>query len=98
MFTLVKRTDENADSGTFTVIQNRLIKIRDCLSSAMNNEIFKVNLTFVTISTVLIALDGKSWLKVSSSSSSSSPSKKSLCRMYYSGEGQWAVIIRITFI
>ena len=29
-------------------------------------------------STVLIALDSKSWLQVSSSSSSSSPSKKSL--------------------
>lgn len=45
----------------------------------MNNGIFfKVKLTFVMTSTVLITLDSKSWLQVLSSSSSSSPSKKSL--------------------
>jgi len=45
----------------------------------MNNGIFfKAKLTFVMTSTVLIALDSKSWLQVLRSSSSSSPSKKSL--------------------
>ena len=81
MFTLalVKRTVENTDKGTFTMIQNRLIKITESLRSAMNNGIFlKVKLKFVMASTVLIALDSKSWLQVPSSSSSSSPSKKSL--------------------
>ena len=75
----MKRTVENADYFTFTMIQNRLVEITGYLRSVTNNDIFfKVKLTFVMTSTVLIALDSKSWLQVPSSSSSSSPSKKSL--------------------
>lgn len=45
----------------------------------MNNRIFiKGKLTFVMPLTVLIAFDSKSWLQLPRSSTSSSPSKKSL--------------------
>ena len=61
------------------MIQRRLVEITECLRSATNNGIFfMVKLTFVMTSTVLIALVSKSWLQMPNSSSSSSPSKKSV--------------------